>query len=244
MSLTLQIPVRQQITLPDDWQECLTPQELSYWLIAKFEGFENAVENVNSQFTDIDTRINRLIADHSTYDRDLNRLSNQIQTVQSQATATADAVDSLDSQVSTISQAQTAMGAEVEQNTQDVSVLKNQIKLVPLFQHDLSFSFPTFAGTDTEFTLRIFSQSSTPITSFSNDLRQHFGDRSSIPLHGLYRDPNAVWHTIATAEYVYTAPGGRFVITDNSGTSISFTPSEANITRDSVIALMPNLPAM
>lgn len=44
MSMTLSIPIKQQITLPDAWQACRTPQELSYWLIAKFETFEADVE--------------------------------------------------------------------------------------------------------------------------------------------------------------------------------------------------------
>lgn len=34
--MQLNIPVHQTITLPDAWQACRTPQELSYWLIAKF----------------------------------------------------------------------------------------------------------------------------------------------------------------------------------------------------------------
>lgn len=44
MSMTLSIPIKQQITLPDAWQACRTPQELSYWLIAKLETFEADVE--------------------------------------------------------------------------------------------------------------------------------------------------------------------------------------------------------
>lgn len=42
--MTLSIPIHQSITLPDRWQACKTPQELSYWLIAKFETFEADVE--------------------------------------------------------------------------------------------------------------------------------------------------------------------------------------------------------
>lgn len=45
MSITLSIPIKQQITLPDAWQACRTPQELSYWLIAKFETFADDVQN-------------------------------------------------------------------------------------------------------------------------------------------------------------------------------------------------------
>ena len=46
MSRTLLIPVRQTITLPDNWQACRTPQELSYWLISQFDEFEHNVETL------------------------------------------------------------------------------------------------------------------------------------------------------------------------------------------------------
>ena len=48
MSKTLSIPIRQTITLPDDWQACRTPQELSYWLIAQFEEFESDVSDLQT----------------------------------------------------------------------------------------------------------------------------------------------------------------------------------------------------
>ena len=48
MSKTLSIPIRQTITLPDNWQACRTPQELSYWLIAQFEEFESDVSDLET----------------------------------------------------------------------------------------------------------------------------------------------------------------------------------------------------
>ncbi len=44
--MTLNIPVHQTITLPDDWQACRTPQELSYWLIAKLDGIQADITNL------------------------------------------------------------------------------------------------------------------------------------------------------------------------------------------------------
>ena len=46
MSRTLSIPIHQTITLPDEWQACRTPQELSYWLISQFDEFEHEVETL------------------------------------------------------------------------------------------------------------------------------------------------------------------------------------------------------
>lgn len=46
MSKQLSIPIRQTITLPDDWQACRTPQELSYWLIAELEDVITRLETV------------------------------------------------------------------------------------------------------------------------------------------------------------------------------------------------------
>ena len=51
MSRTLSIPIRQTITLPDDWQACRTPQELSYWLISQFDEFEHEVETLAASVT-------------------------------------------------------------------------------------------------------------------------------------------------------------------------------------------------
>lgn len=37
MGLTIKAPVQITLTLPENWQECKTPQELAYWLIARFD---------------------------------------------------------------------------------------------------------------------------------------------------------------------------------------------------------------
>lgn len=40
MSKTIQIPVQMPLTLPDNWQDCTTAQQLAYWILAEFEEFK------------------------------------------------------------------------------------------------------------------------------------------------------------------------------------------------------------
>ena len=40
MSKTIQIPVHMPLTLPDNWQDCTTAQQLAYWILAEFEEFK------------------------------------------------------------------------------------------------------------------------------------------------------------------------------------------------------------
>lgn len=203
MALTLKIPVRQQITLPDNWQECLTPQELSYWLIAKFETMGGDLTSLQSEFEDIKAKFAILQSD------------------------------------------QMALQRQIQQNADTIQTLENQIKLVPLFQHNLTFNINTATGgSNSDCTLQLITQSSTPITSLSNDLRSLYGDYGSVPMHGIYSDPNMIRHTVATVAYRYQAGGGQFETLDTNGVSFSFAPADASITSDSVKALMPNLPAM
>ena len=60
MSRTLSIPVRQTITLPDNWQACRTPQELSYWLISQFDEFEHEVETLAADIATLQSDVDGL----------------------------------------------------------------------------------------------------------------------------------------------------------------------------------------
>lgn len=60
MSMTLNIPVHTTITLPDDWQSCKTPQELSYWIIAKFDEFETELSRIQDIVNSIESLEGRL----------------------------------------------------------------------------------------------------------------------------------------------------------------------------------------
>lgn len=40
MAKTIQIPVHMPLTLPDNWQDCTTAQQLAYWILAEFEEFK------------------------------------------------------------------------------------------------------------------------------------------------------------------------------------------------------------
>lgn len=60
MSRTLSIPVHQTITLPDNWQACRTPQELSYWLISQFDEFEHEVETLAASFATLQGDVDNL----------------------------------------------------------------------------------------------------------------------------------------------------------------------------------------
>lgn len=59
MSKTIQIPVHMPLTLPDNWQDCTTAQELAYWILADFEEFK-AGQATKEEITELSNAINQL----------------------------------------------------------------------------------------------------------------------------------------------------------------------------------------
>lgn len=59
MSKTIQIPVQMPLTLPDNWQDCTTAQQLAYWLLADFEDFK-AGQATKEEIAELSNAINQL----------------------------------------------------------------------------------------------------------------------------------------------------------------------------------------
>ena len=61
MSKTIQIPVHMPLTLPDNWQDCTTAQQLAYWILADFEEFK-AGQATKEEIAELSNAINQLSA--------------------------------------------------------------------------------------------------------------------------------------------------------------------------------------
>lgn len=61
MSKTIQIPVQMPLTLPDNWQDCTTAQQLAYWVLADFEEFK-AGQATKEEIAELSNAINQLSA--------------------------------------------------------------------------------------------------------------------------------------------------------------------------------------
>ena len=61
MSKTIQIPVQMPLTLPDNWQDCTTAQQLAYWILADFEEFK-AGQATKEEIAELSNAINQLSA--------------------------------------------------------------------------------------------------------------------------------------------------------------------------------------
>ena len=59
MSKTIQIPVQMPLTLPDNWQDCTTAQQLAYWILADFEEFK-AGQATKEEIATLSNAINQL----------------------------------------------------------------------------------------------------------------------------------------------------------------------------------------
>lgn len=59
MGLTVKAPIQITLTLPENWQECKTPQELAYWLIARFDELAptHDIEDIRNSLADIFNRL-------------------------------------------------------------------------------------------------------------------------------------------------------------------------------------------
>lgn len=131
--MTLSIPIHQTMTLPDNWQACKTPQELSYWLIAKFETFEAAIIDLNAQITQLDGRITANSADitalqqsvtelETLFDRvdqlefDLSQAIGDISAIGTRVTALETSVGSINTQI-------TQLDGRVTSNTTNINAI-------------------------------------------------------------------------------------------------------------------------
>ena len=78
MSLNLNIPITQTLTLPDNWQACKTPQELSYWIVAKFENFTSSLTDINNALSQLNSMIETNTDNIATNDAEIVEIKTSI----------------------------------------------------------------------------------------------------------------------------------------------------------------------
>ena len=83
MSMNLNIPITQTITLPDSWQACKTPQELSYWIIAKFDNFTTQFTEINNAMSALQSMIETNTNNIATNDAEITGIKNTLTSINS-----------------------------------------------------------------------------------------------------------------------------------------------------------------
>ena len=194
--MTLSIPIHQSITLPDRWQACKTPQELSYWLIAKFETFEADVEaaaaNLDAQVVQLNARVTALSADLTAAEGNITAL------IARMTTAEAD-IDSLESRVGQaeydIGQAQTdinAVGTIAQNNQREIGAdgtpgtIKGRLTGLEsagnkkLYKHYLQFRISVSGLT----LIFVYETITTRDTAYST-WQEYRDDPTTLPIYGI-----------------------------------------------------------
>ena len=133
MSLNLNIPITQTLTLPDSWQACKTPQELSYWIIAKFEGFTSSISEINSALTGLGSMIETNTNNIATNDAEIAEIKTSIANINTTLGEINTSITSLNSDYSLLHSNYMAMNnrlATVEDAAGDIPTIKNDITLL------------------------------------------------------------------------------------------------------------------
>lgn len=132
MALTLDIPVRTSITLPDNWQDCQTPQQLSYWLIARFDELAKTsnINELKEMVTELrayvdtyDARIDELVNVDASLGEDITALEQSISTLRA-------TLATLENFLSDIDNTLTNLVRDVEGNTSDITAVDRRVDLV------------------------------------------------------------------------------------------------------------------
>ena len=139
MSKTLSIPIHQSITLPDNWQACRTPQELSYWLIARLYELQTEVDELEST---VETDVSGLRSDLTTLESTVSGIGYELASVTNRVTATEGDVTALTARVTSAEDAIIAVNSALETIDQDITDL----------QDDVSFLMNTVSNHGTQIT--------------------------------------------------------------------------------------------
>ena len=228
--MTLSIPIHQTMTLPDNWQACKTPQELSYWLIAKFETFEAAISDLNTQITQLDSRITDNAADitalqqsvtelETLFDRvdqlefDLNQAIGDISAIGTRVTALETGVSNINTQI-------TQLDGRVTSNTTNISAINTRVQTLEtgvsnintqITQLDQRVGSNTTNITDLQSRVTVLEALPARVTQIEYDLGQVMGDITSI---------GATLQTLQTGKQnVLTAGSGIAIANDTISVS-------------------------
>lgn len=103
MSMNLNIPITQTITLPDSWQACKTPQELSYWIIAKFDNFTTQFTEINNAMSALQSMIETNTDNIATNDAEIAEIKNTLTSINSKIATLQTDYNTLNTDLTTLS---------------------------------------------------------------------------------------------------------------------------------------------
>lgn len=130
MPLNLNIPITQTLTLPDNWQACKTPQELSYWIIAKFEGFTSSLTDINNALSSLNSMIETNTDNIATNDAEIAEIKTSIANINTAIGEINTSIETLNNNYGLLHSNYMAMNnrlATVEDVAGDIPTIKTDI---------------------------------------------------------------------------------------------------------------------
>lgn len=178
MSMNLNIPITQTITLPDSWQACKTPQELSYWIIAKFDNFTTQFTEINNAMSALQSMIETNTDNIATNDAEIAEIKNTLTSINSNIATLKTDYNTLNTDLTTLSGLHHQLSNKVagmEDAVLDLPGIKNDISTLQTNVASNSESINTIntgnvtrdqniQGLLTVVEPRFFINSTTPIT--------------------------------------------------------------------------------
>lgn len=130
MSMNLNIPITQTITLPDSWQACKTPQELSYWIIAKFDNFTTQFTEINNAMSALQSMIETNTNNIATNDAEIAGIKTSIANINTSIGKINTSIETLNNDYGLLHSNYMAMNnrlATVEDVAGDIPTIKTDI---------------------------------------------------------------------------------------------------------------------
>ena len=131
MSMNLNIPITQTITLPDSWQACKTPQELSYWIIAKFDNFTTQFTEINNAMSALQSMIETNTNNIATNDAEIAEIKNTLTSINSN-------IATLQTDYNTLNTDLTALYGQHQQLSNKVAGMEDAVLDLPGIKNNIS----------------------------------------------------------------------------------------------------------
>lgn len=139
MSMNLNIPITQTITLPDSWQACKTPQELSYWIIAKFDNFTTQFTEINNAMSALQSMIETNTNNIATNDAEIAEIKNTLTSINSN-------IATLQTDYNTLNTDLTTLYGQHQQLSNKVAGMEDAVLDLPGIKNDISTLQTNVAG--------------------------------------------------------------------------------------------------
>lgn len=160
MSMNLNIPITQTITLPDSWQACKTPQELSYWIIAKFDNFTTQFTEINNAMSALQSMIETNANNIATNDAEIAEIKNTLTSINSD-------IATLQTDYNTLNTDLTTLHGLHHQLSNKVAGMEDAVLDLPGIKNDIS-TLQTNVANNTERIANLNGEMVSNITDISN----------------------------------------------------------------------------